>query len=108
MTCLLACTRSGICQADQACRRPSRFQARLDAGHGTQGRLCKDAEACASHLADIVQALTTWARENNFREGNVIVLAIEPPPYNAPTEDLSKPHQSRTPGFVFSTIRLSG
>ena len=94
------------CQAGRACERPPRFQARLEAVNGTQP-VRKNAEACAAHLTDMVQALTTWARDHDLTEGQLTVLAVDPPSSGscllAPV-DHDRPQML---SFAFSTIRLT-
>jgi hypothetical protein len=95
-----------ICQANSTCGRPSRFRARLEAADGRQP-VRKSAEACAGHLGDMVQALTTWARGRHLTEGQLTVLVIDPPfdgPCLLARADHSGPERA---GFAFSTIRLT-
>ena len=95
-----------VCQADSTCGRPSRFRARLEAADGRQP-VRKSAEACASHLGEMVQALTNWARSHHLTEGQLTVLAIDPP-FDGPCLPApADPGGPEVAGFAFSTIRLT-
>jgi hypothetical protein len=109
MTCHPVYPPPGICQAGHTCHRPARFQARLEAAPGPgQSGLRKDAEACASHLTDVIQGLTTWASDHHLTDGHVTVLAIDPLPYSAyPPGPARREPGTVTPGLIFSTIQLT-
>jgi len=93
------------CQAGRACERPPRFQARLEAVNGTQP-VRKNAEACAAHLTDMVQALTTWARDHHLTEGQLTVLVIDPPLRGSSLLTVAGHGQPETLALAFTTIRL--
>jgi len=95
-----------VCQADGICERPPRFQARLEAVNGTQP-VRKDAEACAGHLTELVRVLTAWARDHDLTEGELTVLAIDPPLSDSCRLAPADPDRLGMRGFVFSTIRLT-
>jgi hypothetical protein len=63
--------------ACSACRREACFQARVDpaAGHEHPARR---ANACASHLAEVIQMLHAWASSSRLADGWLTVLAIDP------------------------------
>jgi hypothetical protein len=63
--------------ACSACNREACFQARVDpaAGHDHAARR---ANACASHLVEVVQILRAWARSSRLSGGWLTVLAIDP------------------------------
>ena len=94
---LQPCVSSHSCQADSACERVPRFQIRLDA---RQPETHRSAEACASHLGDLVVALAAWAREQGLASADLTVLTIAPPAGDR--------QHVPTNGLVFSTIRLLG
>ena len=78
MTCPLPRMRPHVCQIDSTCGRPPRFQARLEAVNGGEP-VRQNAEACVCHFADLVQALTAWARGYHLTDGQLTLLAIDPP-----------------------------
>lgn len=103
MTELLSYIPAVHCQADQPCDRAPCFQARLQATAGSR-RVHRQAELCAEHLGDTVQALAAWAREQGL-EGKVTVLAIDQP---APGQagGLALTGDRVLSGFAFGTILL--
>ena len=107
MTGLLLCTCSGTCQADRTCQLPSRFQARLNtAPRDRSPRVCRRTEACASHFGAMIAAITRWARDHDLTEGDLTILAIDPPP-GANTPGQPPRHgTAQAPGLAFSTIPL--
>jgi hypothetical protein len=107
MTGLLPCMSSSACQADRSCHFPPRFQAHLDAPQNAQHpRIRGRTNACARHLATMVVAITTWAHEQHLTNGDLTILAIEPPPrVGHPGHEL-RSTRSQTSGFVFTTIHL--
>jgi hypothetical protein len=109
MSSLLACTRSGTCQADATCHRPSRFQAQLDAAPGPgRARVHTDTEACTSHLACAIAAVTAWAQRQHLTSGHITVLALDPPPFGATPADPAPAAGYGAHGLAFSTIPLPG
>jgi hypothetical protein len=94
-----------VCQADSTCGHPPRFQARLEAMDGAQP-VRRSAEACASHLTDMVQALTTWARHHHLTEGQLTVLVIDPPLRGSGLLTVAGHGQPETLALAFTTIRL--
>ena len=107
MTCPLPRMWPHVCQIDSTCGRPPRFQARLEAVNGGEP-VRQNAEACVCHFADLVQALTAWARGYHLTDGQLTLLAIDPPdsgPCLPVPADHDRPEML---GFAFSTIRLTG
>ena len=95
------------CQADKACERPPRFQARLESVNGT-GPVRKNAEACAAHLTEMVQALTAWASDHDLTDGQLTVLAIDPPLGGSCFLVPADHDRPQMLSLAFSTIRLTG
>jgi hypothetical protein len=100
MTELLPASPSPFCQAAGGCDRAPCFQARLEATGGHR-KVRTRTELCAQHLGQAVQSLAAWARDQGL-EGNVTVLAIEPPILGQTASAWS----SR--GLAFGSIPLSG
>lgn len=107
MTGLLLCMCPNACQADSACHFPPRFQAHLDAPQNAQRpRIRRRTNACARHLETMVVAITTWAHEQQLTNGDLTILAIEPPPrVGHPWQELGSA-RTQTSGFAFTTIHL--
>jgi hypothetical protein len=98
------------CHADSSCARPPRFQARLEARpEGTSGArpVRKNAEACADHLGEMVQALTRWARNRHLTDGHLTVLAIDPPSGRAAPPAGAGDEEPEPLSLAFSTIQLN-
>ncbi|MGH3258666.1 MAG: hypothetical protein ACRDOU_25265 [Streptosporangiaceae bacterium] len=106
MTCPLPRMQLHTCQADGACCRPPRFQARLEAANGTESVL-KNSEACVDHLGDMVQDLTAWARVHHVTEGQLTVLAIDRPSDRSLSPDGTDHEGPDMLSLAFSTIRLA-
>lgn len=106
MTSIHSRTQPGACQADRRCQRAPCFQARLEAGDGPQ-RVSRSAEACASHFGDMVQALAAWAYAHDLTDGQLTVLAIDPPPAGPCPGARVGLRERAGHGFAFSTIELA-
>jgi hypothetical protein len=107
MNDLLSCTCINACQADAGCHFPPGFQARLDvARDGQKPPIRMRANACARHLGAVVVAITRWADEQHLTNGDLAILAIEPPPRLSRPSSGSRHSRSQTSGFVFTTIHL--
>ena len=65
----------GACDADSECLHVPCFQVQLEARHVQAHR---QANACAYHVADVIQALRAWAAEHGVIDGALTILAIEP------------------------------
>jgi len=64
------------CGADPRCRHAACFQVQLEASQPR--RADRQALACAYHVADVIEALRGWAREQDLAGGQLTILAIEP------------------------------
>jgi hypothetical protein len=89
------------CDADTQCGHVPCFQVQLDGSRPRQAH--RRANACAYHVADVIEALRSWAAEHGVVGGALTILAIEPAaggrqPAEQERLDLS--------GFAFSTIPL--
>ncbi len=61
-----------------ACNRAAFFQARIEYPAGSEF-IRRRANACSSHLVDVIQALRAWARARQLTRGSwLTVLAIDP------------------------------
>jgi hypothetical protein len=104
MTELLSYSPAVECQVGHRCDRAPCFQVRMDAALGRR-RVQRNAELCAEHLGDTVQALTAWARAQGL-EGKVTVLAIDQPVPGV-ADSPPFPGDRVRCGFAFATIRLN-
>jgi len=66
----------GACDADSECLHVPCFQVQLEAS--SRGQAHRQANACAYHVADVIQALRAWAAEQGVIDGALTILAIEP------------------------------
>lgn len=107
MTDVLPCICLDACQADDECHFQPCFQACLDvARDGRKPAIRMRANACARHLGVMVVAITRWADEQRLTNGDLTILAIEPPHRLSHPPSGARPSRSQTSGFVFSTIHL--
>ena len=67
---------TGRCDAVPACLHVPCFQVQLDASRPRQAH--RQANACAHHVPDVIEALRTWAGEYDLTDGQLTILAIEP------------------------------
>jgi hypothetical protein len=67
---------TAACGADPRCRHTACFQVQLEASQPR--RADRRALACAYHVADVIEALRGWAREQDLAGGQLTILAIEP------------------------------
>ena len=88
---------TGRCDADTACRHAPCFQVQLDASRPRRAH--RQANACAFHVTDVIEALRAWAGERDLTDGQLTILAIEPAGGRGPA-------QPELRGFAFSTIPL--
>ncbi len=106
-------TSPGACDADTECLHVPCFQVQLDAS--SCGQAHRQANACAYHVAEVIQALRAWAAEHGVIDGALTILAIEPAaggrrpsgpgqPGGPDDPDLDGPDLR---GFPFSRIPLS-
>lgn len=87
--------------ACSACSRPAFFQARVESPVGREHTL-RHANACASHLVEVIELLRAWARGSQLAGGWLTVLAIDP--YGLPRMTALGLPES---GFAFYTARCS-
>jgi hypothetical protein len=91
----------GTCDADTQCQHAPCFQVQLDGSRPRQAY--QRANACAYHVADVIEALRAWAGEHGVVDGALTILAIEP------AAGGRQPHGEDQPdlrGFAFSRIPL--
>ena len=99
---------TGSCDADPQCVHVSCFQVQLEASRPQRAH--RQSNACAYHVAEIIQALRAWAGKHGLVDGQLTILAIElavggrqpggpAGPGAADRSDLN--------GFAFSTIPLT-
>ena len=87
----------GTCDADTECLHVPCFQVQLDVSSCQQAH--RQANACAYHVADVIQALRAWAGEHGVIDGELTILAIEPA---AGGRQPSGPDHPDLRGFAFS------
>ncbi len=103
------------CDADTTCQHVPCFQVQLEASRPRHAH--RQANACAYHVPDVIEALRTWAGEHDLGEGQLTILVIEPaaggrlpsqPGLPAPGQpgEPGSPGQPELRGFAFSTIPL--
>jgi hypothetical protein len=63
--------------ACSACPRAAFFQARIEWPPGAE-HIRRRANACASHLVDVIETLRAWAQGSQLAGGWLTVLAIDP------------------------------
>ena len=92
------------CDADKQCLHGPCFQVQLD---GTRPRQAHQrANACAYHVADVIEALRGWAREHDLAGGQLTILAIEPAAGGRQPGGTSGAKNAALREFAFSTIPL--
>jgi hypothetical protein len=100
-------TSPGACDADPGCQHAPCFQVQLEAsGRGPERR---QANACAYHVAEVIQALRAWAAEHGVVDGALTILAIEPAAGGRRPGGSDQPRDPGYPdlqGFPFSRIPL--
>jgi hypothetical protein len=89
------------CDADTQCGHVPCFQVRLDGSRSRQAD--RRANACAYHVADVIEALRAWAAEHGVVDGALTILAIEPAAGGRQPVGQGQPDLR---GFAFSTIPL--
>jgi hypothetical protein len=87
-------TPAGKCDADMACLHAPCFQVQLE----TSRQPHHQANACAYHVADVIQAVRAWAAERGVTDGQLTILAIEA---------AAGGRQPDLRGFAFSKIPLT-
>jgi hypothetical protein len=91
----------GRCDADTDCRHAPCFQVQLEAARPRQ------ANACAYHVAEVIEALRAWAGERGVVGGQLTILAIEPAAGGRQPGGSAAPHGAGLHGFPFTTIPLA-
>ena len=89
------------CDADNQCLHVPCFQVRLDGSRPRQGH--RRADACAYHVAEVIEALRAWAAEHGVVDGALTILAVEAA---AGGRQRTGEDQLDLRGFAFSTIPL--
>jgi hypothetical protein len=89
------------CDADTQCQHAPCFQVQLDGTRPRQAR--RRANACAYHVADVIEALRAWAGEHGVADGALTILAIEPAAGGRQSHEEDRPDLR---GFAFSRIPL--
>lgn len=92
------------CDAESRCGHAACFQVQLEAAQPQQAH--RRALACAYHVAEVIQALRTWAREHDLADGQLTILAIEPAAGGRQPEGTSGPKATTLREFAFSTMPL--
>jgi hypothetical protein len=96
------------CDADPHCGHVPCFQVQLEASRPRTAH--RQSNACAYHVADVIQSLGAWAGKRALADGQLTVFAI------GPTADGRQPggpggpgapDRSDLRGFAFSTIPLT-
>ena len=97
-------TTSTACDGDPRCGHAPCFQVQLEASQPEQAR--RQANACAYHVADVIEALRHWAREHSLAGGQLTILAIEPTAGGSQAGGTGGPETAALREFAFSTIPL--
>ncbi len=98
---------TGQCDAVPTCLHVPCFQVQLDASRPRRAH--RQANACAYHVPDLIEALRTWAGERDLADGQLTILAIEPAAGGRQPGQTGQPGGPGHPelrGFAFSTIPL--
>jgi|SRR5690348_13057287 hypothetical protein len=95
---------TGKCDADRRCTHVPCFQVQLEAASPRKSH--RQANACAYHVADVVQALRAWAGEHELMGGQLTILAIEPAAGGRQPGGSGAPGGPEPRGFPFTTIPL--
>ena len=99
---------TGTCDADPHCVHVPCFQVQLEAARPRKAH--RQSNACAYHVADIIQSMAAWPAEHTLADGQLTILAIEP------TADGRRPGGPADPGvpdrfdlhgFAFAAIPLA-
>ena len=67
---------TGTGDADPQCVHVPCFQVQLEASRPQRAH--RQSNACAYHVAEIIQALRAWAGKRGLVDGQLTILAIEP------------------------------
>jgi len=97
-----------MCDADPRCVHVPCFQVQLEADRPRRAH--RRSNACAYHVADIIQSLGAWAGKRALVDGQLTILAIEPATEGRQPGGPAGPggpDRSDRHGFAFSTIPLT-
>ena len=99
---------TGTCDAGPPCVHVPCFQVQLEASRPQRAH--RQSNACAYHVAEIIQALRAWAGKRGLVDGQLTILAIGPAtggrqPGGPAGPDI--PDRPDRHGFAFSTIPLT-
>lgn len=89
---------AGRCDAGADCVHVPCFQVQLEASRPRRDH--RQANACAYHVPEVIEALRAWAGEHDLADGVLTILAIEP------AAGGRVPSQAGMRGFAFSQIPL--
>jgi hypothetical protein len=95
---------TGGCDADTMCLHMPCFQVQLKASRPRQAH--RQANACAYHVPDVIEALRAWAWERDLAGGQLTILVIESAAGGSMPDQPGGPGQPELRGFAFSTIPL--
>lgn len=98
-----ASARAPGCDADPGCTHGACFQVQLEASRPQAHR---QALACAYHVADVIEALRAWARDQGLGGGQLTILAIESAAGGHQARGTSGPNTAALREFAFTTIPL--
>jgi hypothetical protein len=93
-------SRPAACDADPCCTHGACFQVQLEASRPRQAH--RQALACAYHVADVIEALRAWARDQGLGGGQLTILAVE-----SAAGGTSGPKTAGLREFAFTTIPLT-
>jgi hypothetical protein len=88
------------CDAEPWCMHAPCFQVQLDASSPAQAH--RQSNACAYHVADVIELQRAWAAQHGLADGQLTILAVEPA---VGGRQPGEPGDLR--GFAFTTIPLS-
>ena len=95
---------AGTCDADPRCVHVPCFQVQLEASRPRKAH--RQSNACAYHVADIIQSLGAWAGQRALADGQLTILAIEPAAGGRQPAETSGVKTAALREFAFSTIPL--
>jgi hypothetical protein len=98
-------SRPAACEADPRCRHGACFQVQLEASRPR--RADRQALACAYHVADVIEALRAWARDQGLGGGQLTILAIESAAGGHHAPGTGGPKTAGLREFAFTTIPLT-
>jgi hypothetical protein len=95
---------AAACDADPRCAHGACFQVQLEASRPRQAH--RQALACAYHVADVIEALRGWARDQGLGGGQLTILAIESAAGGRQARGTGGPNTAALREFAFTTIPL--